>query len=282
MRLARRLLACCLALGAVCVPTIGCTSGASPELAGGAPRALDFGTTTLSAATVDPPALEGVYTVGGLRYLEVVSGGAAKDDALPMIVLLHGMGLRPRMFAAILGSFPERARFILPYGSLPAGQGFAWFPARTATLGPAAQLDAVLPGAAEQVTSALTAIRGMRRTVGKMVLGGFSQGAELSYGLALLHPEMFTRACVMSGALTGELLQRPRTDGPKPEVHGFHGADDAVVRTAAGQLTIARFSALGYVADMKVYPGVGHNFLPANDDVSACLQAGVRAALAAP
>jgi len=217
-----------------------------------------------------------------LRYVEVVSGGALADDKLPMIVLLHGLGLRPRMFAALLGSFPIRARFILPYGYLPAGQGFAWFQARTATLAPPAQLDAALPGAADHVASALMAIRGERPTVGKLVVGGFSQGAELSYGLALLHPEMFVRACVMSGALTSELLQRPRTEGPKPEVHGFHGADDPIIRSAAGQLTIAGFSSLGYVADMKVYPGVAHNFLPAGDDVSSCLQAGARTALATP
>ena len=48
------------------------------------------------------------------------------------------------------------------------------------------------------------------------------------------------------------------------------------------QLTIGAFGSLGYVADIKIYPGVGHSFLAATDDVSACLQAGVRAATAAP
>jgi phospholipase/carboxylesterase len=287
--LARGIVPSCLALAALWTPGLGCKGGAAQDPSGGAPRAVDVATTTVTSGTVDvapapsrPPALEGVFTLGGLRYVEVVSGGALADDKLPMIVLLHGMGLRPRMFAALLASFPLRARFILPYGYLPAGQGFAWFRARTATLAPPAQLDAALPGAADQVASALTAIRAARPTVGKLVVGGFSQGAELSYGLALLHPEMFVRACVMSGALTSELLQRPRVDGPKPEVHGFHGADDPIIRASAGQLTIAGFSALGYVADMKVYSSVAHNFLAAGDDVSACLQAGARAALTAP
>jgi predicted esterase len=139
-----------------------------------------------------------------------------------------------------------------------------------------------MPKVVDQVASALTAIRGMRRTVGKIALGGFSQGAELSYGLALMHPEMFVRVCPMSGALTAELLKRPRPEGATPEVHGFHGADDSVIRTAAGQLTIAGFTRLGYVADMKVFPGVGHEFQPASDDVSACLSAGARAAVASP
>ena len=288
-RLAHGLLPSCLALAALWTPGVGCKSSVAQDPGGRSPHAVDFATTTLTSATVDvppapsrPPALEGVFTLGGLRYVEVVSGGALADDRLPMIVLLHGMGLRPRMFAALLGSFPLRARFILPYGYLPAGQGFAWFPARTAALAPGAQLDAALPAVADQVASALLAIRGARPTLGKMMVGGFSQGAELSYGLALLHPEMFLRACVMSGALTGELLQRPRADGPKPEVHGFHGADDLIIRTAAGQQTIAGFSALGYVADMKVYPGAGHSFPAGVDDVRACLPAGARSALAAP
>src|ERR1019366_5548432 len=76
-------------------------------------------------------ALEGVHTVGGLSYVEVVSGGALDGDALPMIVLLHGMGLRPRMFGPVLAHFPQRARFLLPCGRLPAGQGFEWFEPRT-------------------------------------------------------------------------------------------------------------------------------------------------------
>jgi phospholipase/carboxylesterase len=243
-----------------------------------------------SSATADPAAVpslrgaapDGTHTVGGLRYFEFVTGGAHEDDALPMIVLLHGMSNRPRMFTPVVMRFPQSARFIVPFGFLPSGLGFAWMEPRTATLGPGAQLDAELPKVVEQVSSALVAIRAARPTVGKVVLGGFSQGAEVSYGLALLHPEMFVRVCPMAGALTNGLLNRQRPSVATPEVHGFQGADDPIIRPAAGQLTIAGFTRLGYAADIKLYPGVGHDFTPAIDDVSACLQAGARAAAATP
>lgn len=241
-------------------------------------------------ATASPPpvpslrgaAADGTHVLGGLRYFESVTGGAREDDTLPMVVLFHGMGNRPIMFTPLVTRFPLAARFIVPFGFLQSGQGFAWMEARTATLGPAMQLDAALPRVVEQVASGLNAIRAARPTVGKIVLGGFSQGAEVTYGLALLHPEMLGRACPMAGALTNELLNRPRPGGVLPEVHGFHGADDPVIRTAVGQSTIAGFARLGYVADMKVFPGVVHEFLPAIDEVNGCLQAGVRAAQATP
>ncbi len=271
-----------LALALASTSTLGCKAASQPEPVG------TIGVATISSAVVavplagsrPPAAADGTYTVGGLHYIEFVSGGARDDEALPMVVLLHGMGLRPRMFTSVVEPYSQKARFILPYGFLTAGQGFAWFDTRTETAGPRSLLDAELPRVADQITSALASIRAVRPTVGKIVVGGFSQGSELAYGLALLHPEAFVRVCAMSGALTAEILKRPRFDGPKPEVHGFHGADDLVIRTAAGQGTISAFTSLGYVADMKVYPGVGHNFLAATSDVSACIQAGARAASA--
>jgi predicted esterase len=86
----------------------------------------------------------------------------------------------------------------------------------------------------------------------------------------------------MAGGLTQTFLGRPHPDGPKPEVHGFHGGDDAIVRTSAGQATISTLSSLGYVADIKVLPGVGHDLRPAINDVTACVAAGAQAAVASP
>jgi predicted esterase len=90
------------------------------------------------------------------------------------------------------------------------------------------------------------------------------------------------RVCPVAGALTQNLLNRPRPSVATPELHGFQGANDPVIRPAAGQLTIAGFTRLGYTADLKVLPGMAHEILPAMDDMSACLQAGARAAVAAP
>jgi hypothetical protein len=71
--------------------------------------------------------------------------------------------------------------------------------------------------------------------------------------------------------------------GPqKPEVHGFHGDIDTTSSLDDARRTIAQFKKLGYVADLKVLHGVGHDFEHERDIFFTCIDKAVDVASAAP
>ncbi|HVY47374.1 MAG TPA: alpha/beta hydrolase-fold protein [Minicystis sp.] len=222
-----------------------------------------------------PQAADGSYTVDGLRYLELVTGGARSEDPLPMVVAMHGHGQSPVHFVHHFEQDTARARYIVPFGPTALNDGgYEWFP-RVATT-PARELAAIVPGVAHNVASAIQQILRVRPTVGKPVVVGFSQGAVMSYALAFFHGNMFSVACSMSGELPWPIFRASSAaPGPRPEVHGFHGDEDDVVKLKDDQHTIAELKRDGFAADLKVFAGVSHRLEPALADVLRCVDRGV-------
>jgi phospholipase/carboxylesterase len=221
------------------------------------------------------PAGDGTFTVAGLHYVEWVTGGASPSNGLPMVVALHGHGGTPEMFQRHFANFPLKVRFIAPFGLHPAERsGFEWFP-RVAHMS-AQQLAQVMPPVINRVAAAIAEIEKVRPTVGKPVLTGFSQGAVMTYGLAVLKPEMFSFACPMAGELPPQLVHG--LPPVRPEIHGFHGDQDRTVDFSNGRLTVDTLKKVGFTADLTVIRGVAHKFDPAAGKVAACVDKGVRKA----
>ena len=64
----------------------------------------------------------------GLEYLEVLTGGAAETDAVPIVIAMHGLGDHPETFRLLLDDLPAKARVIFPRAPMPHGpDGFSWF-----------------------------------------------------------------------------------------------------------------------------------------------------------
>ncbi len=222
-----------------------------------------------------PKAADGTYTVGGLRYVEMVTGGAKPNETLPMVIGLHGRGGTPEMFEHHFANYPGKVRFILPFGYHPgARSGFEWFPPVHNMS--ARELSAAVPPVVLRAGAAIAEIEKVRPTTGKPILTGFSQGAVLAYGLALLKADMFSFACPMAGELAPQIFAGLTLPPARPEVHGFHGDQDQTVAFANGQGTVNAFKRLGFTADLKVYRGVGHQFDPAAKDVISCVDNGLR------
>ena len=62
-----------------------------------------------------------------LPYVEVVTGGAAADAELPLIIALHGRGDTAEDFAPVFRDFPARARVAVLRPPRAWGGGQAWF-----------------------------------------------------------------------------------------------------------------------------------------------------------
>lgn len=210
---------------------------------------------TSNVADEDPKA-------GNLHYVEIVVGDAKADDELPMIVAIHGLGDQPRNFAHLFDNFTERARVILPRGIDPTqGGGWSWFPFRARD----PDVDALGKGigaAADEIATTIAVLQREKKTLGKPIVTGFSQGGMLSFAIAVRHPDLVAAALPIGGWLPPPL--QPTTPAPKgaPPVRAFHGTDDNAVKYEPTRLGVEALKQHGWDAQLHTYEGVGHVITP--------------------
>ncbi|MBC8073156.1 MAG: alpha/beta fold hydrolase [Deltaproteobacteria bacterium] len=224
-----------------------------PERPHAAPEA---GATVLPIVPDDPKA-------GNVHYVEVLLGGAKADDALPMIVAIHGLGDDPRNFAHLFDSFTERARLILPRGLQPSdgGGGWSWFPGRARDPDVEA-FSQGLGSAADELARSIELLARERKTLGKPIVTGFSQGGMLSFAIAVRHPEVVALALPVGGWLPGPLVPSEHAPKQAPPVRAFHGTDDPAVRLAPTAASVDALKQHGWDVELREYAGVGHVITP--------------------
>ena len=221
------------------------------------------------------PDAKGWGSAGGLHYLELVRGEARASETLPLVILIHGLGDRPRPdWLEVIDFDNRKLRMILPQAPTPYGDGFAWFEYRFRDQDP----DALAQGiseASERLARMLNVLQKQRPTKGRPVVCGFSQGGMLSFALALRHPELVRYAVPISGMLPRGLWPERLPKGKLVPVHALHGTADTVVAFDADQKLVAHLRQLGYPAELSVFEDVGHTISPAmsQDAVSALVRA---------
>jgi phospholipase/carboxylesterase len=192
-----------------------------------------------------------------VEFLERVTGGADRDEPLPMVVAIHGRGDRPESFAGVLSSVDFKARVIVPRGLTPLQDGYTWLPAEAPLAGEVAGQG--LLRAADALAATLARLSAERPTRGKPLVTGFSQGGALSFALAVYHPEVVGAAFPLGGWVP--LSIRPdasRAGSSTPRIAALHGEDDMRVPLGPTREAVAALSALGVKASLQTYPGVGH------------------------
>ncbi len=205
------------------------------------------------------PDAKGWGRAGGLDYLEAVRGGAKASDRLPMVVLIHGLGDSPR--ADWLDLVPDelRARVVMPRAPEPWGSGFGWFPFRVGdhrVAGLAKRLD----GRITQLAAAIQTLAARRPTLGKPIVGGFSQGGMLSFGLAVRHPDRYAFVLPISGLLPEALWPARVPEGGKQlPIRALHGAVDDVVPIQPARELVSHLKKLGFQASLSEFPDLGHS-----------------------
>lgn len=209
------------------------------------------------------PRVEHWQALGDLEYLEVIPKGPGAAARLPMVVIVHGMGDRPR--AEWIKPDAPKVRYVMPRGPLPYGDGFSWFRYRVGDANPS------LPGEVEAAVGRLAgALRGLLRqkaTRGRAVLSGFSQGGILSYGIALRHPGVVELALPVSGWLPESLWpDRPAPGRRQPPIRGSHGTHDRTVPFDPTRRMVRSLKARGFDIDLAAFPGVGHRVSDAMRD----------------
>ncbi|WP_437803752.1 alpha/beta hydrolase [Sorangium sp. So ce693] len=200
------------------------------------------------------PAASATAPAAAVEYLEEVTGGADRNEALPLVIAIHGLGDRPESFAGLLSGADFKVRLVVPRGLAPYGGGYSWFPLQQALAS-----DDVGQGilrAAAALAAAIERVAAERPTRGKAIVTGFSQGGALTFALALHHPRVVGAAFPMGGWVPPAVL--PGAGAAAPALVALHGEDDRRVPIGPTRDAIAALDARGLRARLASYPGVGH------------------------
>ena len=190
-----------------------------------------------------------------------------KLDKNPLLLLLHGYGSNEADLFSFATELPEeyfiisaRAPYDMQYGS------YAWYAinfdadenkfsdheqaivSRDLIAGFIDELIETYPIDANQVS-----------------LIGFSQGAILSYAVAISYPEKVQKVVAMSGYLNLEIIADDylKNDFTKLKIFASHGTVDQVIPVDWARRTPAIVEKLGIHTTYKEYP-IGHGVAPQN------------------
>jgi len=216
----------------------------------------------------------------GVHYLEIVTGRADPASELPLVMAIHGLGDRPENFAPVLSDLDEPARLIVPRGLSAYGDGFSWFPFRGELREEA--LERGVRASAQALAKALEALQKTRPTRGRPIVTGFSQGGALSFALAVLHPTSVA-ASIPVGGWVAFPLPKEAPASPRPPITALHGATDSLIPVAPTRGSVASLKALGFEAELREFPGVGHTIPePMRRELLGLVGAAVKAQAAKP
>lgn len=200
-----------------------------------------------------------------LEYL--IREPKTKLEKNPLILLLHGYGSNEADLFSFASELPEeyyiisaRAPYDLQYGS------YAWY--------------AINFDANENKFSDLDQARESRDIIANFIeelvanypidtdnisLLGFSQGAILSYAIALSHPEKIKNVIALSGYANAEIMEAnfQNNDFSKLRIFHSHGTVDQVIPVEWARKTGPFLKDLNINATYKEYP-VGHGVAPQN------------------
>jgi len=217
------------------------------------------------------PDEHGWGSAGDLRFLEMVTKGADRSQALPWVVLIHGMGDAPSLDWLELVAVDVPVRVIMPQAPYPHGTGYSWFTYNIDGENPPQQLADGITSAMQRIEQVIDSVPLHRKCVGRPIAMGFSQGGMLSYALAVQAAPRVRFAVPIAGFLPEPLWPTAPTSNA-PTIRALHGTADTVVPIAGARALTERLTQLGYDAQLVAFPNLGHS-------VSIELQARVNALL---
>lgn len=202
-----------------------------------------------------------------LSLYHLVREPKAKQDKNPLLVLIHGYGSNEEDLFGFAEQLPDEYFIIsvrAPY-TLP-GYGFAWY---------AINFDADMNKFTDDTQAAQSrdliaafideAIAAYPIDKDNVTLIGFSQGAILSYSVALKYPEKVSRVAALSGYLHTPIIPQDLGIEKLSKLKFFisHGIVDQVIPVDWARKAPEFLNTLGVTNEYHEYP-VGHGVAPQN------------------
>jgi phospholipase/carboxylesterase len=182
-----------------------------------------FFTSNISNMTSTAPELN--MNTAELHYL--IQEPKTKTGINKAIVLLHGVGSNEQDLFGLADQLPSDFYVLSVRAPFALGAGrFAWYNVDFSSGKPVFDVEQELTSR-DLLTRFVTEIK-VKYKLEKVFLGGFSQGAIMSYSVGLSHPTEITGVVALSGRILEE-IQRTITSGEdlsKLNVFLAHGIQD--------------------------------------------------------
>ena len=217
------------------------------------------------------PALHGDLP---LQYLEQPGNGQPDQ---PLVIFLHGYGSNEADLFGLKDDLPEGYTYLSAQAPMQISQdGYQWFtPNREAP-----EYDGLggdVNSSEARITAFIKAAVAKYHTRADLVtLVGFSQGAIMSYQVALHDPQSIGAMAALSGKVLPPLRAKLKADPQYAKVRFFigHGTADNVLPVASATQADESLRAIGISPQIHLYPGLRHSISEAEvSDLRAWLQA---------
>ena len=210
-------------------------------------RALALAMLLGACGSAQPPA----PTSAVLDSLELMTGGASSTDTVPLVVALHGRGDTADGFTRAFREMPTPARVVLLRAPIHEGaSGDAWFTFQHIDTWTHVAED--VDTLCDRLVATVDAIEAAHPSRGRPVLTGFSQGAMITYAMALRHPARFAALYPVSGVLITELYRHDHADpAMAPPIVAFHGTRDEIIPIASDREAIAMLEERGIHVELR-------------------------------
>jgi phospholipase/carboxylesterase len=201
--------------------------------------------------------------------LAYLAQGSTNTAAQPLMILLHGSGSNEEDLFGLCAELAPQATCLSVRAPLEVGEGrYQWF-RKTDGEGP-------YEGVPDEVQRSLDSLRAFiaqaqakyRVAPGRTYLVGFSQGAMMSYEVALHDPFAVGGMAALSGKLNADIRDHLASAPGLSRLPVFigHGTADSVLpygdATQANEVLLK----VGVKAAFHAYPGMGHGVSEAEVD----------------
>jgi len=226
--------------------------------------------TLLASATVhaQPP----LQTDLPLKYLEQTN---ADTQNQPLVIFLHGYGSNEQDLFGIKDDLPASYTYLSVRAPMTMEEGsYQWFRKKGEGAYNGETDDLKTSGQVLQDFIAQAAKK-YHTEPDKVVLVGFSQGAIMSYEVALRHPEAVGAIAALSGRVLPVLKSALKPDEKRQALAIFigHGKEDNRLPYKDGTEANSLLQSISLTPEFHGYEGLGHSISAAEvEDLNAWLQ----------
>ncbi len=186
----------------------------------------------------------------------IVRQPLAPTDQPPVLVLLHGLGSNEHDLMGLAPELDPRLLIVCIQAPIEYGNGgYAWFEIQWEADG--IRVDAEQVQASREIL--IESLRLLPEALGfepsQILLGGFSQGAIMSLGVALAEPELVSGILLMSGRLLPDFLPQELLTATKAlPILIQHGTSDGVLPVQGSRYMREKLESMGWPVEYKEYP----------------------------
>lgn len=207
-----------------------------------------------------------------LKYLEQANPGSSNQ---PLVIFLHGYGSNEQDLFGIKDELPAQYNYLSVRAPMVMEEGsYQWFRKKG---------DGAYNGETDDLKSSsqllldfvAQAVQKYHTQPDKVYLVGFSQGAIMSYEVALRHPEAVGGIAALSGRILPVLRAELKPDEKRQSLAIFigHGTADKRLPLSDGTEANSQLKSVSLEPEFHAYDGVGHNISAGEiQDLSAWLQ----------